>query len=46
MNEPFPDDEPLFPEAEIVFAKFWTRFGRLHDRWIDYYNHHSPGYLF
>jgi uncharacterized RDD family membrane protein YckC len=26
MNEPFPDDEPLFPEAEIVFAKFWTRF--------------------
>ncbi len=27
MNEPFPDDEPLFPEAEIVFAKFWTRFG-------------------
>jgi uncharacterized RDD family membrane protein YckC len=27
MNEPFPDDEPLFPEADIVFAKFWTRFG-------------------
>jgi len=27
MNEPFPDDEPLFPEAEIVFAKFWTRLG-------------------
>jgi uncharacterized RDD family membrane protein YckC len=26
MNEPFPEDEPLFPEAEIVFAKFWTRF--------------------
>jgi uncharacterized RDD family membrane protein YckC len=27
MNEPMPDDEPLFPEADIVFAKFWTRFG-------------------
>jgi uncharacterized RDD family membrane protein YckC len=26
MNEPLPNDEPLFPEAEIVFAKFWTRF--------------------
>jgi uncharacterized RDD family membrane protein YckC len=27
MNEPFPNDEPLFPEVDIVFAKFWTRFG-------------------
>jgi uncharacterized RDD family membrane protein YckC len=27
MNEPFPDDEPLFPEADIVFAKFWIRLG-------------------
>ena len=26
MNEPFPDDEPLFPDADIVFAKFWIRF--------------------
>src|ERR1700712_1161316 len=27
MKEPFPDDEPLFPDADIVFAKFWIRFG-------------------
>ncbi len=27
MNEPFPEDEPLFPDADIVFAKFWIRFG-------------------
>ena len=29
MNEPFPDNEPLFPEADIVFAKFWVRFGAM-----------------
>jgi len=29
MNDPFPEDEPLFPEAEIVFAKFWPRFGAM-----------------
>jgi uncharacterized RDD family membrane protein YckC len=27
MNEPSTNDEPMFPEADIVFAKFWTRFG-------------------
>jgi uncharacterized RDD family membrane protein YckC len=27
MNELLNNDEPLFPEADIVFAKFWTRFG-------------------
>src|SRR5205823_4178142 len=29
MNQPFPDNEPLFPEADIVFAKFWTRFAAM-----------------
>jgi uncharacterized RDD family membrane protein YckC len=29
MNEPLDNDEPLFPEADIVFAKFWTRFGAM-----------------
>ncbi|MDP9041113.1 MAG: RDD family protein [Bacteroidota bacterium] len=27
MNETLPDDEPLFPEADIVYAKFWPRLG-------------------
>jgi uncharacterized RDD family membrane protein YckC len=26
MNESLPHEEPLFPEADIIFAKFWTRF--------------------
>ena len=46
MNEPFPDNEPLFPEADIVFAKFWIRFGAMLIRWIGYRNHHSSGNLF
>ena len=29
MSEPFPENEPLFPEADIVFAKFWARFGAM-----------------
>jgi len=29
MSEPFPDNEPLFPEADIVFAKFWVRFSAM-----------------
>jgi uncharacterized RDD family membrane protein YckC len=29
MNESLENDEPMFPEAEIVFAKFWIRFGAM-----------------
>ncbi len=29
MNESLENDEPMFPEADIVFAKFWTRFGAM-----------------
>ncbi|HEY2347595.1 MAG TPA: RDD family protein [Puia sp.] len=29
MNESLDNDEPMFPESEIVFAKFWVRFGAM-----------------
>ena len=29
MNESLENDEPMFPEADIVYAKFWTRFGAM-----------------
>jgi uncharacterized RDD family membrane protein YckC len=27
MNEPMQDEDSIFPEADIVFAKFWPRLG-------------------
>jgi uncharacterized RDD family membrane protein YckC len=27
MNDSFPDNESLFPEADIIYSTFWNRFG-------------------